>query len=162
MVIGGNLCSYKGSPEWNERQYKRNIVSRTIKQSNNRNLLNSSQESHRKKSGNESLEYGSRSKKESLYRDSMFVLYKIAPQIQIQINDMSTCMKKIEEPEIKKCSKFFIKKKVELPSFVVPQPTREVHSILRTPYSKGYEIFKEHANKNKDARFVRRKYSEYK
>ena len=92
----------------------------------------------------------------------MFVLYKIAPQIQIQINDISACMKKIDEPEIKKCSKFFIKKKVDIPSFMAHQPAREVHSILRTPYSKGYEIFKEQVNKNKDARFVKRKYSEYK
>jgi hypothetical protein len=166
MIIGNSLFPNKSPTEIIERPQRRNIISTTIRQCENRKSLNSSQATQRKKELSESFEYCSRSKKESLYRDSMFVLYKIAPHIQVQISNVNTCLAKAEEPEIKKCSKFFIRNKQDgLPLSLLNQmsaPSKDPHSILRTPYSKGYQIFKEHINKSKDFLFVKRKYSEYK
>jgi hypothetical protein len=166
MVTGSSLLPNKSPTEIIDRPQRRNIISNTLRQCENRKSLNSSQQSQRKKELSESFEYCSRSKKESLYRDSMFVLYKIAPHIQIQVSNVNTCLTKVDEPEVKKCSKFFIRNRQDgLPLSLLNQMsthTKEPHSILRTPYSKGYQIFKEHINRSKDFLFVKRKYSEYK
>ena len=153
----------------NDNMPMRNIVSRTFK-NDDRKMLSTSQQARRRQSNIDSYNCGFKSRKESLYKDSMFVLYKIAPQIKIQIKEIShNPFPRTSEIEARRCSKFYVQRKADdLPSMLLSQmksyhPSRELHTILRTPYSKGYEMFKEQIGKKneRDSRMSRRKYSEY-
>ena len=70
------------------------------------------------------------------------------------------------ESEVKKCSRFYIKKGVELPTVLLSQmrgymPTREGRSVLRTPFTKGYDLFKAQIQRRKEREFhfTKRKFS---
>ena len=124
-----------------------------------RKQINSSHQARRRQSHNESYDYGNRTNNCS--KDNSFFVNKLKTQIKYTT----------ERPEddhkddiLAKCSKFLQRREDDLPYMLLNQmrvfhPAKETRSILRTPYSKGFELFK-HQSRIKEFIHKGRKLSE--
>jgi hypothetical protein len=121
--------------------------------------LNSSQQ-YRKGSSSGSIDYCIRSRKESVNKGSTFMMYRFPRENLVAKRDYNP------KSEVKKCSKFYINHGVDLPSVLFNQmrgymPSREGRSVLRTPFTKGYDLFKAQIQRRKEREFnfTKRKFS---